>query len=172
MTNITISTGSYDPALYRRGLPYRINGGADFVLKSVCKSVTFGSNVHGGQGQENHFRVAMQDDPGWLMYILASGTLDKAKHIAANIMMHYHTDEGNTFWIQNVGEFKFRPSTSLFVFDSMFEDDTAYRRSMFYEAIQKADGPRTSIIVLGRADDPNTFIKHLGMKPNLLIYTK
>lgn len=172
MTNITITTSNYEANLYRRGLPYRINGGSDFVLKSAVKSVQLGNNVHGQQGQEQHYRVALQDDPGWLMYVLASGTLDKAKHIAANIMAHYSSQEGHTFWVTNVGEFKFRPATSLFVFDALFEDDNPYRRSQFYDAIQRANGPSTSIIVLGKADDPNKFIRHIGLKPNLLIWTK
>lgn len=172
MTNITIRTKEYVPQLYRFGLPYRMSG-ADFLLRSACQSIQLAdSDVHGVRNQEEHYRIAVQDEPGWLMFVLGSSYLDRAKHIAANIMLAYSLQNRQAVWVKNIGDFSTKTGTQLYIFDALFEDDNAYRRSMFYEAIQKSDSPNVSIILLGRTDNPIAFSRHIGLKPNLVILTK
>lgn len=172
MSRIEITTKDYTPEMYRRGFPYRITGG-DFSLKSACRSVRLSdSNIIGSQRQEESYRIACQDDAGWLLYILAESTLDQAKHIAGNIMRRYLDKGLGAHWVTDISSFKWKPDVQLFIFDSLFEDDTSYRRSLFYEAITRVDSPAISVILLGRADDPIKFMKHIGLRPNLMINTK
>ena len=172
MTRIEITTKEYPPEMYRRGFPYRITG-ADFSLKSACRSIRLSeTNVIGAQRQEENYRIAHQDDAGWLMYVLSESTLDQAKHIAGNIMRRYLERELGAQWVCDISTFKWKPDVHLFVFDSLFDDDTAYRRSLFYDAIMKVDSPAISVILLGRTDNPVKFMKHIGLRPNLMINTK
>ena len=172
MQNVEIKTRDYPAEMHRRGFPYRVAGG-DFPLKKACKTFELGANnVVGPRTQEEQYRIAVNDDPGWLMYIMSESSLDAAKHIAGNIMHRYIKDELGTLWIKKIDGFKWKPEINLFIFDALFEDDTAYRRSMFYDAIMAVDSPNISVIVLGRTDDPIRFIRHIGLRPNLTIYTK
>lgn len=171
--NIVEIFTTYDPILHRRGLPYRMNG-SNFPLKA--NTVTYrisDSRVFGASAMDKHFRIACKDDPGWLMYILGYYSLDKARHVAANIMSYYHRRGLLTKWITGVDD-KFRNDyeTNLYILDALFDDDNPYRRSLYYDTLQKMDGPDTSAIVLARSDDPGKFIKYLGLKPHLLVHVK
>lgn len=170
MTNINIKT-DYNPELYRNGLPYRL-GGAGFPLKSVLKAYTVGTTVVGWRTQEDRYRMAIQDDPGWLMFVLGNHTLNNAKHVAANIMARYHEEGKKTAWIKTIDSFKVRRDVDLYVLDTLFEDDTTYRRAQFYDALMSIDSPLTSAILLGRASDPAKYLGYIGLKPHLLLNIK
>lgn len=170
MRPITIET-DYPPILHRRGLPYRLRG-SSFSLRHALKSYSRGDDTIGWQAQSQAFTVAKQDDPGWLCYIVANSTVDNAKHIAANIMAAYEERELPTVWLRTLENFKPDLSVALYIMDTLFIDDTSYRRSAFYDTLRKIDGPQTSAIVIGKADNPNKFVNYIGLKPHLLMNVK
>ena len=170
MKPVTIDT-NYSPLLNRRGLPYRLRG-SSFSLKSVLKNYNRGDDVIGWREQTHQYKVARSDDPGWLCYILSNSTLDSAKHIAANIMQAYADRELEVQWVKTLDGFKYNHRISLYILDALFVDDTAYRRSQFYETLLKIDGPETSAILLGQSQSTSKFINFIGLKPHLLLNVK
>lgn len=163
---------NYPPILYRKGLPYRLRG-SPFSLRSELKSYKRGDDVVGWQTQSQAFNIACKDDPGWLCYIVSNSTVDNAKHIAANIMQSYEDRGLETNWLRTIdSDFKANMRVSLYIMDTLFVDDTSYRRSLVYDTLRKIDGPETSAIVIGKADNPNKFVNYLGLKPHLLLNVK
>lgn len=174
MTSSTIAT-RYNPFLHGFGLPYRLSG-SDFNLKSALKTYSVGEDkIVSTKRQFENYETACEDAPGWLMYVCANTILDRAKHVAANIMSAYSAQRRQCLWLTNLDVVKTHnfAQCQLVVIDAIFFDSSPYRRDKVYEVINyNCNVPNLSVVVIGQNTDPVAMANQLGMKPNLAVLLK
>lgn len=174
MSDIIINT-QYSQMLHGFGLPYRLTG-QPFALSGNLKTYSVNEDkIISVKRQVNNYEVACNDQPGWLMYVCANSLLDKAKHVAANIMSVYFRRDLRSHWITNVDNTKNLNfgQYRLVIIDSIFFDSSSYRRDKIYELINyNCNVPNLSVLVIGQNTDPLAMANQLGMKPNLAMLMK
>jgi len=162
--------------LHGFGLPYRLQGGSGFDLKSNLKNYNVGEDkIVSTKKQFENYKIACEDAPGWLMYVCANSILDRAKHVAANIMQNYFSKSQSVHWLTNVDTVKniSFSQLKLVIIDALFFDSSAYRRDKIYEIINyNCNVPNLSVLVIGQNTDPLAMANQLGMKPNLSVLLK
>lgn len=175
MTDINLDT-SYTPLLHSLGLPFRLSGKKKFPLKTVISQYQINEEkIISTKKQIDNYRIAANDEPGWIMYVCANGIIDNARHVAANLMDIYYRRGLKPHWLASVDNIKGVNFSQLrlVVIDALFFDSSAYRRDKIYEIINyNCNVPKQSIIVIGQNTDPLAMSSQLGMKPNLAILTK
>lgn len=175
LKDITLST-YYPNLLHSMGLPFRLSGKRIFPLKSVIGQYNINNDkIVSVKKQIENYRIAGNDEPGWLMYLCANGVIDNARHVAANLMHIYHRRDLRAHWITSVDNVRTIDFSKLrlVIIDALFFDSSSYRRDRIYELINhNCNVPNQSIIVIGQNTDPFAMSNQLGMKPNLAMLTK
>lgn len=175
MTEIVLDT-NYIKLLHSFGLPFRLASKRQIPLKSIIGQYQINEDkIISVKKQIENYRIAGNDEPGWLMYICANGIIDNAKHTAANLMSIYHRRGMRAHWLASVDNIKHVEFSKLqlVIIDSLFFDSSSYRRDKIYEIINyNCNVPKQSVIVIGQNTSPLIMANQLGMKPNLAILTK
>lgn len=166
--NPEIDTRLYNQYL-RFGVPNRIPRVSPFGLKNVLQDAILpGDKVLTRNKQVEHYLMALREDPGWFFIIQTPTLLDYAKHIAVNVLHSYVNDSMSVCWLTSF--FKDPPGDhNLYVFDSLFEDDIASRRSRVYEILCGLNSPTASVILLSRSTDLTNSVRQIGLKPHLML---
>lgn len=122
--------------------------------------------------QTKQLKAIMEEEPGWLMYICASGFLYNVGLLASDIANNYVMNNLNVAWLTKMDIKKEYDidrilKADLIVIDALFANGSTFFRDQAYSTItsycQRED---QSLIVMGQAPTPKDFVKYVGLPPS------